>query len=444
MSLKNWKDRQAKLELRASKIEEMGKIDAAADGKPLTDEQRTQFDALETEVQEIDAVIQRFDRLSDLKHGIDDQRSDPDGREPGREDHGQDEQRSGLLAEVPERDRKRYSVLRIIQARAASRPLDGLEAELSQEIAQRSGKDPEGAYVPFDLPIESRDLTTSTGAGAVGTSTARTLIGLLQARTLVASLGATMMTGLRDSLSLPKQTAAPAGAWVAEGSAPAEGDITIGQVGLSPNSLRAWTKLSQKFIKQSSVDAEQFARNELVNTLRRLLDQAVLNGSGSGAEPEGILQNSSVPTVAIATNGGAITWAHVVDLETELADDNADMGSLAYVTTSKGRGAMKKTQKVAGEARFIWENNMVNDYPARATNLLPSNLTKGSGTALSPVLYGNFADVIIGMWGGMDLIVNPYTGDTEGIVRVTAGVEADVAYRHDESFAKVVDLDPTA
>src|SRR5690606_10666975 len=120
------------------------------------------------------------------------------------------------------------------------------------------------------------------------------------------------------------------------------------------------------------------------------LDRVGFNGSGSGAEPEGILQNSSVETVAIGLDGGPATHGTVVDLETNVASANADFGSLAYVTSPKGRGVLKQT--VIGSnaaAKMIWENNEINGYQAFATNQIPSNLTKGSyGTDLTAILFG--------------------------------------------------------
>ena len=82
----------------------------------------------------------------------------------------------------------------------------------------------------------------------------------------------------------------------------------------------------------------------------------------------------------------------------------------------------------------------LNGYRAAVTNAVPSNLVKGSsGATASAILFGNFADLVIGMWGGLDLMVDPYTGSTAGTVRVVALQDVDVAVRNVESFATMVD-----
>jgi hypothetical protein len=120
---------------------------------------------------------------------------------------------------------------------------------------------------------------------------------------------------------------------------------------------------------------------------------------------------------------------------------NADVGTLAYLTNAKVRGKLKGTSKVSGQNGFVWEagNTPLNGYRCGVTNAVPSNLTKGTGTNLSAILFGNFADLVIGMWGTLDLMVDPYTGSTAGTVRVVALQDVDVAVRHVESFATMVD-----
>jgi hypothetical protein len=84
----------------------------------------------------------------------------------------------------------------------------------------------------------------------------------------------------------------------------------------------------------------------------------------------------------------------------------------------------------------------VNGYPFHVTNQVSSTLTKGSGTGVgvcSAIFFGNWADLIIGMWGGLDILVDPYTGGTAGTVRVIALQDVDVAVRHAESFAAMLD-----
>jgi HK97 family phage major capsid protein len=334
-----------------------------------------------------------------------------------------------------------YSMLRAIRTILADKPLDGLEGEISDEIARRTKTSPKGFYMPWDLKVEHRDLTLTTGAGSIGTVTKSSLIEYLRNKMLVYTLGAQSMNDMEQAFALPKQTGGTTAYWTAEGVAPTKTNGTIGQVAFVPKTVGAYTDLTRKFIMQSAVDAETFARQDLLTTLALEIDRAAFNGSGSGAEPTGILQNSSVTTVAMGTDGAAPTWAKMIELETTVATANADLGNLRYVTNGKGRGKMKVTPRETGYPVYIWaDDNTVNGYGAFATNQIPSNLTKGSGTGLSAAIFGNFADLVIAMFGGLDVLVDPYTNSNAGTVRLVALQECEIKLLQNGSFAKIVDL----
>ncbi len=50
------------------------------------------------------------------------------------------------------------------------------------------------------------------------------------------------------------------------------------------------------------------------------------------------------------------------------------------------------------------------------------------------MVFGNFGDAILGMYGGYDVIVNPYSRDIDAAVRITVNTFGDVAVRHAASF----------
>jgi hypothetical protein len=149
------------------------------------------------------------------------------------------------------------------------------------------------------------------------------------------------------------------------------------------------------------------------------------------------------PGVVGGTNGAAPTWANIIALETAVAFANADIGNMGYLTNAKVRGKLKSTEKfTTSNGMPVYEsgNTPLNGYQAAITNAVPSNLTKGSASGVaSAIIFGNFADLMIGMWGSLDLMVDPYTGSTAGTVRVVALQDVDVAVRNIESFATMVD-----
>ena len=177
--------------------------------------------------------------------------------------------------------------------------------------------------------------------------------------------------------------------------------------------------------------------------IAQAVDIAAINGSGANNQPTGILNTTGIGSVAGGTNGAAPTLANIVQLEQAVAVANADEGSLGYLTNPKVRGKLKSSPLDAGSGRFLWDYSMpmeLNGYNAQVSTNVPSDLTKGTGTALSAVIFGNFNDLVIGQFGsGLDLLVDPYTSAKDNIVNVIANSEYDCLIKQPASFAAMVD-----
>ena len=211
---------------------------------------------------------------------------------------------------------------------------------------------------------------------------------------------------------------------------------------MTPKTVGAFTDMSRRLLMQSSIDVENFTRTDLATVLALAIDLASLHGSGSSNQPTGVAATSGIGSVAGGTNGLAPAWSHLVSLETEVSIDNADVNRLAYVTNAKVRGKLKQVEKASNTGLFLWADGAqpINGYPAYISNQVSSTLTKGSSSGVcSAIFFGNWADLIIGLWGGLDILVDPYTGSTAGTVRVVALQDVDIAVRHPESFAAMLD-----
>jgi HK97 family phage major capsid protein len=212
---------------------------------------------------------------------------------------------------------------------------------------------------------------------------------------------------------------------------------------MTPKTVGAWTDISRRLILQSSIAVENLVQTDLATVLGLAIQQAAINGSGASNQPSGLMTLLTTPTVVGGANGAAPTWAHVVAMETAIAAANADVGTMGYLTNARVRGRLKSTEKFTtsnGQPIFESGNTPLNGYQTAITNAMPGNITKGTGTNLSAMLFGNWADLMIGMWGSLDLMVDPYTGSTAGTVRVVALQDVDVAVRNLESFASFVDI----
>jgi HK97 family phage major capsid protein/HK97 family phage prohead protease len=353
---------------------------------------------------------------------------------------------------MTEKEARRFNFIRAINALAnpgdrKAQEAAAFEREASEAVAQRVGKPAQGMFVPFE--VQKRDLTVGTpGAGGHTVDTvllAESFIDLLRNAMALTSLGARYLTGLVGNIAIPRQTGAATAYWVAESGAPTESQQAFDQVAMSPKTVGAFTDISRKLLLQSSLDIEAFVRRDLATVLALEIDRAAIAGSGASNQPRGIINTSGIGSVAGGANGAVPTWANMIDLETQVAIANAAIGSLAYLTNAKVRGKLKTVQKVATYGNdFVWETmgngeGMVNGYRAVVSNQVPSNLTKGSGTNLSAIIFGNWNDLIVGQWGTLDLMVDPYTASTSGTVRVVALQDVDIAVRHPESFSAMVD-----
>jgi HK97 family phage major capsid protein/HK97 family phage prohead protease len=350
---------------------------------------------------------------------------------------------------LTEAETRQFSFVRAINALA--HPTDRrcqeaarFEFEVSDAAAKAMGKESRGLMVPAE--VLRRDLTVGTasaGGNTVATDLlAANFIDLLRNKAVVMGLGTQMLTGLQGNIAIPRATGGATGYWVAESGAPTESQQAFDQVTMSPKTLGAYTDISRKLLLQSSIDVETFVRNDLATVLALEIDRAAIHGSGSSNQPTGILATSGIGSVAGGTNGAAPTWANIIALETEVAQDNADLGSLNYLTNTKVRGKLKGTftNSTYGEAPVFGQDGRMNGYNAAITNQVSSALTKGSSSGVcSAIIFGNFADLIVGMWGSLDLMVDPYTASTSGTVRVVALQDLDIAVRHPESFSAMLD-----
>lgn len=411
------------------------------------------------------------DRISEIDalgkaHGFED-----DAATAVQEGRGVDQFRAFVLDELKKRglkpvenftpeigltreEAKRFSFLRAINALANPNKPDlqraaAFEFECSDAVGKKLKKDSDGLFIPIE--VATRDLSVGTAtAGGHTVSTdllAGSFIDILRNRMMAQKMGATVLTDLVGDIAIPRQTGGATAYWVAESNAPTESQQAFDQVALSPETVGAFTDISRKLLLQSSLDVENFVRGDLAKTLALEIDRVCINGSGSGSEPTGILNVSGIGAVAGGTNGLAPAWGHIVDLWSAVSQDNADVGSLGFLTNTKVIGALMQTEKATNTAQFVVKDFPDNDGMTAlvggrcgVSNQVPSNLVKGtSGGVCSAIIYGNWADLLIGMWGGMSITVDPYTQATSGTVRVVVLQDVDMAVRHAESFSAMAD-----
>lgn len=330
------------------------------------------------------------------------------------------------------------------------RDLAPFELEVSNAVASRMGKQPQGLFIPMD--VMQRGLSKGSNAGGgytVETSVlAGSIIELLRNSSMVRRLGARILGGLVGDVAIPKVTTGAGAYWVAEGIAPTASTQAFAQVAMTPKTVGTYTDISRKLLLQSSIDVESFVRADFAAKLAVEQDRVVLAGSSTSGEPTGILNTTGIGAVVGGDNGLAPTWDHIVKLEGEVAIDNAAIGNLGYLTNAAVISKLKRTLKnsasgsdyVIGDARAVDGLMTMNGHPLAMSNNVPGALSKGtSNGTCSAIVFGNWADILIGEWGALDMLVDPYSLSTTGSVRIRVLMDLDVAIRHAESFAAMVD-----
>lgn len=332
--------------------------------------------------------------------------------------------------DLSNKDKKEYSLLRAVRA-AASKDWKGAEFELecSLEIQDRVGKEARGFYVPFEVMSRTMNTGTAAQGGAVVATNLQSgsFIDLLRAQTLLGQLGATYMTGLVGNVDIPKQTGAAGFQWLAEDGNVTDSDLALASVPMSPKTVAGSVAMTRRSLLQSTPDMEMLVQNDLVAGAALAIDTAAFAGTGAANQPRGILNQTGIATVTLADATNKIpTWAETIGFETALANANTLKGSLSYVTNPTILGTLKTAKKDAGSGEFAVSDGSLNGYSIYQSTIIPAQTT----------LFGNFNDVIVGMWGVLDINPDTAAKAASGGLVLRVFQDVDIAVRHPQSFCK--------
>lgn len=359
------------------------------------------------------------------------------------------------VVQLNDKEEKQYSLLRALRG-AVAKNRTGFEFEVSQDIAKKLGRDPSSDMALFVPTNMKRSVGRPRGerAGLYVSSSAAGqelkfteyggFIGALRNRTLLTKMGARMLSGLQGDVGFVTQPSANTFTWGAETGTATATNFGTGLRTMAPKNGWASTQFSRQMLAQSVEDVEQLAWDDILKVVAIAIDLAGINGSGATNNPTGILNTTGIGSVTMGTNGGLVTFPKLVDLETEVTDDNADLSTMGYLTTPRVAGLLKQTQQFSGTNGVpIWtgtvHEGLVNGYRAAVTKQVPSNLTKGTSTGVCHgVVFGAYEQLYIGEWGAMEMIVDPYTLAPQQ-VKVSTLVLIDIFLRYVESFSAIKD-----
>lgn len=337
-------------------------------------------------------------------------------------------------------------------AKGGATVIDGIEAEMIREgetEARSAGISAGGILLPRLLVRrENRDMTaggTTTTTGDQGGMTVqvekRGLLDDFFNASVMRLAGATVLEGLTGNLDLPRLVAGTAAAGKAENGTADEVSPTTAMLQLTPKRLPAYIDISERLLLQSSVAIETILRGHLATQMGATQEAAFFHGTGTN-EANGIAGASGIGSVAGGTNGLAPSLANLIALETAVDTSNALLGNLSYVSNGQIRGKLKSTPKVSStDSRMLLDSDgLVNGYTPYFTNAVSRTLTKGTSSVASAIFFGNFADYVVGYWGGVSLeMVRDKTNAITGIYSLVASTYYDGGVVRPKSFAAQLD-----
>lgn len=337
---------------------------------------------------------------------------------------------------------ERFSVVKALrEASPNGKGLSGLEKEIHEMgiSENRAAKVETPENTVLSIPVSMTRATAQTvtedsgsyGAALVQNQAPR-MVDPLRPRLVFEDLGATFLTGLSGG-NIPLVVANDfAMTFLAETAAITPQKKTFAGPTLSPKRAGGAVDISNQLLMQSSLDVENMVMNGLKNGFAQLLHSACINGAG-GVAPTGLLNLAGV-NVSSQSAAAAATWARIVELQGLIEEDDATEKSLGYLLTPKLKAALKQVTKDAGSGRFLYEGGLIDGVKAISSSLVP--VLDASGTAVHPLIYGDFSQMNIGQWGALNIAIDPYSALLSNSVRLVLNTYADMQIANPKAFAK--------
>ena len=298
----------------------------------------------------------------------------------------------------------------------------GYEKEVCSSLAMMQGgrHDPHRISIPFSSL--TRDLTVGTataGGFLVGTQNAP-LVELLKPWSIAVSAGATVFENLVGNVTVPQATTKAAGTWLPTAATPiTESQPVYGQVALVPKNASAYLEFSRSIMMQSDA-TEQAVVDALGVAVGDLIDTAVIAGTGASGQPTGILNTPGVTS----QSGTSLAWSGVVAMRKGVMLAGARQDQIAWVAAPGVEETLSNRERFTG-AGSIWNDQGIGGRPAFSTSNCPA------GTLIA----ADFSRLAIGLWGGMQVEINPFAGFQTGLWAARLIVTMDVGLLQPNAFA---------
>ena len=351
--------------------------------------------------------------------------------------------RSANLGCVNEREWRNYSLTRAL----LSNGTEGLEKEVSDEVARQTGVGARGFYIPDEVFNRNHiaggvTVSANTVGGKLVGIEQGDFINILRNRSVVVEAGATQID-VQGVMVIPRQSAAGVPTWVSETQASALTNTGLDNITLAPQAVATQHRYSKQLLMQSNGQIDNIVRNDILSTLALEIDRAALNGSGSG-EPYGISATTGINSINLAASGLVLTnttaLPFLCSLESSLASANVNRQDLTYILRGNHAVDLSRTVAFTSTATPIFEMGVNGDGNIRkiralTTSQIPTNLTQGGSTLTSQIFLGDFSNFLIGNHGPLDCISDIFSGAGSGLVSIYGRRWVSFGVRHPQAFA---------
>lgn len=343
---------------------------------------------------------------------------------------------------------RQYNLCAVIRALAGEKVDVGFERELSEQIATATKKEARGLFIP---DAAFRTLTgvtnvdshiTGNGAATVATNLlAGSYIDALVARTVLGAAGVTTLYGLTGDIAIPKGGTATAGWLTAE-----DGDATVAspafsQINGTPHTISSNVDISRKLALQSSLSVQAIITGLILDAIARGIEAAAFDGTGSSGQPTGVSATAGINSVSSLT-AGAPTHDALVDFWEKIYTANAAGASMKFIGSPAVKALLCKTRDIlpfnntGAKANSSVVGAVGGEFLCTKDGTVEGYEFLMSGLCNAKKLYfGDWSQLILAFWSGVDLTVDPYSLSTKGALRLVAFQDCDVLVRHPRAFA---------
>lgn len=443
------------LEERVEKEDRFSALVEQAKSKALTDAEKKELNELEASLKALDADIKSAEDIEARQKEIAKRKLNTSSATRDIPGAPQDDE-----AEIKEMNKigKRFRFAKCFKNVLERKEHSGVEKELYEEAKREIKEAGEDLGLTGNISIPSKFiqigkrklLDVATEGGDSVFSEYAGLIPILNPIPKVTTMGITVMNGLRGNPKMVRETGDPAFAWETETSDVNETTPTLDSIDMSPKRVGGYVDVSVQFLKQNIFIVEPWLRRKLEYRYALTVDDAVIDGAGTGNEPTGIFNYSGVNVLSLGSgSANDMTYRSLLSMIRDVKVAKSRQGSSGWLTNAYGEFALYNTPKQASgvEGNFILkpeDGDMLIRRKFVTSENVRSDYSEGGQTDLCGIIYSdNWQSAILGTWGGLDILFDPYTQALGAKIRFVCNAFMDVEIEHAAEFSICKDWDAT-